>query len=63
MDDLIKTGAAMTQANNMLMLMLTGDIALTKPSLESAIRRSLDARNAWDNAVKDATPGADMMGM
>ena len=43
-------GSDVIRASNTLMLMLVGDIAMTKPSIEAAIRRALDARNEWDNA-------------
>ena len=39
------------RASNTMMLMLSGDLSMTKPSLEAALRRALDARNAWDNGL------------
>ena len=50
---LIEAGQDVVRASNTLMLLLVGDLPLTKPFLETAIRRTLDARNAWDNAVKE----------
>lgn len=35
---------------SLMMLMLVGDEAMTKPRLERAIRGALDAKNAADNA-------------
>lgn len=49
-------GDDVVRAGNTLMLMLAGDLSMSKTSLEAALRRSLDARNAWDNALKGATP-------
>ena len=49
---LVETGQDAIRASNTLMLMLVGDLAMTKPSLEAAIKRALDARNEWDNAIK-----------
>ena len=51
----IEAGDDVIRASNTLMLMLAGEISLTKPGLEKAIRTALDASNAWDNAVR-ATP-------
>jgi hypothetical protein len=45
-------GNDVIRASNTMMLMLAGELALTKSSLEAALRRSLDARNEWDNACK-----------
>ena len=39
------------RASNTMMLMLSGDLSMTKPSLEAALRRALDARNGWDNGL------------
>jgi len=49
------------RASNTMMLMLSGDLFMTKPSLEAALRRALDARNAWDNGLSAycATGGQD----
>jgi hypothetical protein len=51
-----EAGDDIIRASNTLMLMLAGELSLTKPALEAAIRRTLDARNAWDNAVRDLAP-------
>ena len=45
-------GNDVIRASNTMMLMLAGELELTKSSIEAAIRRSLDARNEWDNARK-----------
>lgn len=44
-DDIIR-------ASNTLMLMLVGDLTMTKPAVESALRHTLDARNTWDTAIR-----------
>ena len=40
------------RASNTLMLMLAGELAMTKPAVETALRRTLDARSAWDTAIR-----------
>ena len=55
MTKVIEAGNDVIRASNTLMLMLAGEISLTKGGLETAIRTALDARNAWDNTVKEAT--------
>ena len=55
--DLIEAGNDVIRASDTLMLMLVGDLSLTKMDLEAAIRRMLDARNAWDNAVAARSKG------
>lgn len=52
----IEAGDNVIRASNTLMLMLAGEIGMTKAGLENAIRTALDARNAWDNIVKEAKP-------
>jgi hypothetical protein len=56
-ETLVECGQDVVRASNTLMLMLVGDLPLTKPSLEWAITRTLDARNAWDNAVAAVNGG------
>ena len=51
----IEAGDDVIRASNTLMLMLAGELPLTKKGLETAIRTALDARNVWDNVVR-ATP-------
>ncbi len=51
-DKLIEAGSDVIRASNTLMLMLAGEIQLTKTGMGNAIRVTLDARNAWDNALK-----------
>ena len=57
LDDIRKAADAMeaaaddvVRASNTLMLMLTGDLNMTKLSLEAALRRALDARNKLGHA-------------
>ena len=52
----IDAGNDVIRASNTLMLMLAGEIGMTKAGLETAIRTALDARNAWDNTVRAARP-------
>ena len=58
-DALREAGDDVIRASNTLMLMLVGDLAVTKSSLEAAIRRTLDARNAWDNVARAQAPDAE----
>lgn len=50
---LAEAGDDMIRASNTMMLILAGDLSVTKWSLEVAVRRALDARNAWDNANRE----------
>lgn len=59
MTKVIEAGDDVIRASNTLMLMLAGEIGLTKAGLESAIRTALDARNAWDNAVRGTPQPGD----
>jgi hypothetical protein len=49
-------GDDVIRASNTLMLMLVGDLPMTKPALEAALRRALNMRNAWDNIATEAQP-------
>ena len=44
------------RASNTIMLMLSGDLPMSKLAREAAIRRALDARNSWDNAIAATEP-------
>lgn len=52
-DALAEAGDDVIRAANTMMLILAGDFSMTKASIEHAIRRTLDARNAWDNAARE----------
>jgi hypothetical protein len=53
---LIAPGTALEKAMDPLLLMLVGELPMSKPVLEKALREALDARNAWANAIKELTP-------
>ena len=46
---MLETVDDIIRASNTLMLLLVGDLPLTKQALETAVRRSLAARTAWDD--------------
>ena len=46
---MLETVDDIIRASNTLMLLLVGDLPLTKQALEAAVRRSLAARTAWDD--------------
>lgn len=56
MNPLIAPGTALEKAMDPLLLMLVGELPMSKPVLEKALREALDARNAWANAIKELTP-------
>jgi hypothetical protein len=61
--DLRESGDDIIRASNTLMLMLAGELSLTKPGLEVVLRRALDARNAWDNVVSALSAEALVKGI
>ena len=54
MEKLVEAGSDVICASNTLMLMLVGEVGMSKPSIETACRRALEAQAAWDAALENA---------